>query len=243
MTGQKYHKLPELYTQTKLPVTKQHKPKQDSINKWKYLREVKIPQLDADIELLKQLPAGTAAGSLPEKKTGKKCTVLQRIHSLLGECHWKGLCWDGAIWCRMWKGVVYSTSRSAPSKKGHFDSSLSFQGISLNSTLIQGPNLTSNLVGVLLRFRQEPVALMADIESMFHQVRVAERHVNFLRFLWWPSGDTSQPLREYRMTYSGQHPHQAVRVLPLHKLQRTSNISSPEKQWKQLRAISMSMIV
>lgn len=53
-----------------------------------------------------------------------------------------------------------------------FDCSASFQGTSLNNKLIQGPNLTSDLVGVLLRSRQEPVALMADIESMFHQVRL-----------------------------------------------------------------------
>lgn len=27
-----------------------------------------------------------------------------------------------------------------------------------------------------------------------------EKHVDFLRFLWWPNGDTSQLLQEYRMT-------------------------------------------
>lgn len=41
---------------------------------------------------------------------------------------------------------------------------------------------------------------MADIESMFHQVRVMENHVDFLRFLWWPNGDLSQPVKEHRMT-------------------------------------------
>ena len=36
--------------------------------------------------------------------------------------------------------------------------------------LHQGPDLTNNLVGVLLRFQQDEVALMADIQAMFHQV-------------------------------------------------------------------------
>ena len=36
----------------------------------------------------------------------------------------------------------------------------------------QGPDLTHSLVGVLSRFRQERLALMSDIEAMFHQVRV-----------------------------------------------------------------------
>ena len=81
-----------------------------------------------------------------------------------------------------------------------FDCSASFQGTSLNDELIQGPNLTNTLLGVLIRFRQEPVAMMADIEGMFHQVKVTPADKNFLRFLWWPSGDISQNLVEYRMT-------------------------------------------
>lgn len=42
-------------------------------------------------------------------------------------------------------------------------------------------------------------ALMADIEGMFHQVRVNKEDSNFLRFLWWPNGDVNQPLAQYRM--------------------------------------------
>ena len=63
-----------------------------------------------------------------------------------------------------------------------------YQGTSLNSELL-GPDLTDSLVGVLLRFRSEPVALMADIRSMFHQVRVSKSDIDFLRFLWWRDGD------------------------------------------------------
>lgn len=44
------------------------------------------------------------------------------------------------------------------------------------------------------------VAVMADIKAMYHQVRVAKQDVDFLRFLWWPGGDLTQPLTEYRMT-------------------------------------------
>ena len=33
---------------------------------------------------------------------------------------------------------------------------------------------------------------------MFHQVRVSEKHVDFLCFLWWPKGDTSQSPVEHR---------------------------------------------
>ncbi|XP_071842702.1 uncharacterized protein [Apostichopus japonicus] len=45
----------------------------------------------------------------------------------------------------------------------------------------------------------EPIALMADIEAMFYQVRVQREHRDLLRFVWWPDGNTDQPLREYKM--------------------------------------------
>lgn len=55
-------------------------------------------------------------------------------------------------------------------------------------------------MGVLLRFRQEPVASMCDIESMFHQIGVTEECRDFLRFLSWEGGDLSKDPAEFRMT-------------------------------------------
>lgn len=80
-----------------------------------------------------------------------------------------------------------------------FDCGATFKGVSLNTELLQGPNLTSSLLGVLMRFRQHPVAFMGDIQAMFHQVNVPEEDRNFLRFLWWPGGDTTQAPVPYRM--------------------------------------------
>ena len=59
--------------------------------------------------------------------------------------------------------------------------------------------MNNTLVGVLTRFRQEPVALVSDIESMFNQVHVTPDHCDALRFLWWPGGDVDQSSQEYRM--------------------------------------------
>ena len=81
-----------------------------------------------------------------------------------------------------------------------FDCSAKYQGCSLNDKLMQGPDLTNSFVGVLIRFRQERVALMADIEAMFYQVRVPKDQHKYLRFLWWPGGDLESELSEYRMS-------------------------------------------
>ena len=80
-----------------------------------------------------------------------------------------------------------------------FDCSASFQGTSLNDQLLQGPDLTNSLVGVLLRFREHSVAFTGDVESMFYQVRVPEAQRCYLRFLWWPDGDLNVALVEYEM--------------------------------------------
>ena len=54
-------------------------------------------------------------------------------------------------------------------------------------------------MGVLLRFREEAVALMADVEAMFHQVRVCADDIDVLRFLWFPNNDLSQEPEEHQM--------------------------------------------
>ena len=43
------------------------------------------------------------------------------------------------------------------------------------------------------------VAIAVDIKAMFHLVKVPDKDMNWLRFLWWPGGDKSQLLEEYQM--------------------------------------------
>ena len=81
-----------------------------------------------------------------------------------------------------------------------FDCACQFEGTSLNEELLQGPDFANSLSDVLLRFRKESIALMADIEGMFLQVKVPEDQRDFLRFLWWPNGNILQSPKEYRMT-------------------------------------------
>ena len=80
-----------------------------------------------------------------------------------------------------------------------FDCSCSYAGFCLNKKLMQGPNLASSLVGVLTRFRTEQFAFMADVDSMFYQVRIPEDQRSYVRFLWWSNGNTDSPLEDYQM--------------------------------------------
>ena len=59
-----------------------------------------------------------------------------------------------------------------------------FHGASLNKSLLTAPDLLQNLIYVLLRFRQHPYAVSADIEGMFLQVGVLPSDQPSLRSLW-----------------------------------------------------------
>lgn len=80
-----------------------------------------------------------------------------------------------------------------------FDCSAKYKGSALNDYLLSGPDLTNSLFGVLCRFRRENVAVMCDVQKMFHRFHVHPEDRDYLRFLWYPEGDTSTDPLEYRM--------------------------------------------
>ena len=104
---------------------------------------------------------------------------------------------DGKVWYLPHHPVV---NPNKDKSRIVFDCAAQHLGVSLNSKVMQGPDLTNKLIGVLTRFRLHQIALMADVEAMFHQVRVKANDQDALRFLWWPRGNTSEVPRIYRMT-------------------------------------------
>ena len=75
-----------------------------------------------------------------------------------------------------------------PNKPGKirviFNLSPDFHETSINKALLPGPDLTNQIVGVLLQFRKGQIAVTGYIEAMYHQVKVAQNQRCFLRFLW-----------------------------------------------------------
>ena len=56
-----------------------------------------------------------------------------------------------------------------------FDCAAQYDNCSLNKQLLKGPDFLNSLVGVLTKFRMEKVAVVGDIEQMFHQVLVGPK--------------------------------------------------------------------
>ena len=91
-----------------------------------------------------------------------------------------------------YKGPVHYISHHeivGPEKKSTpirivFNSSASYKGHRLNDYWMKGPDLLNNLFGVLLRFRENEVAISADVSKMYHRVLIPEQDQHVHRYLW-----------------------------------------------------------
>ncbi|XP_068223649.1 uncharacterized protein [Palaemon carinicauda] len=108
--------------------------------------------------------------------------------------------------------------------RGVFDSSAKCNEVSLNSVLLTGPNLTNDLLGMLIRFGKEMVAVTADIQHMFHCFLEREDHCNYLQFLWHKDNDIENDLIEHRMRVHvfGNSPSPAIATLGLRRTAQAS---------------------
>lgn len=94
---------------------------------------------------------------------------------------------------REWTGPKYYISHLAVNNPKStstpvrivFNSSQSFRGTSLNACLAKGPDsYLNNLLGILLRWREESIALVADIKKMYNSIFISEIEQHTHRFLW-----------------------------------------------------------
>jgi hypothetical protein len=78
-----------------------------------------------------------------------------------------------------------------------FNSSVQYNGISLNDMLHQGSDLLTSQVAVLFRFRKFPVPIAGDIEKMYHQVYVPASDQSTIRFLYQAPG-INELIKEFK---------------------------------------------
>ena len=79
-------------------------------------------------------------------------------------------------------------SKSTPGRVV-YNSSQMYKGYSLNSSWDLGPDVMSNLHGVLLRFRKDQVGGQGDMTKMFYMVRVTKEEEMCQLFVWQFKGE------------------------------------------------------
>ncbi|GFW23877.1 integrase catalytic domain-containing protein [Trichonephila clavipes] len=96
------------------------------------------------------------------------------------------------------RGVVRDTSCTTKLRVVFDASSKTSSGLSLNDLLMVGPRVQPELFPILIQFRIFSVAICADVEKMFRQIKVHEEDVDWERILWRDS--PTEPIRENRLT-------------------------------------------
>ncbi|GFT02234.1 DUF1758 domain-containing protein [Trichonephila clavipes] len=81
-----------------------------------------------------------------------------------------------------------------------FDASAkSTSGYSLNDILMVGPRVQRDVYPILLSFRTFQIAVCADLEKMFRQIRISSEDTNWQRILW-RDNPKEETVKEYRLT-------------------------------------------
>lgn len=96
-----------------------------------------------------------------------------------------------------------------------YDCLAKYRGSFLNDQLLQGPDVTNTLVGVLTQFREDSVAFMTDVEAMFYRVRVQPDDCKYLRFFvaTWRSRKRTRGISDVHLFDGASSPSCATYVL------------------------------
>ncbi|CAK1584951.1 unnamed protein product [Parnassius mnemosyne] len=100
-------------------------------------------------------------------------------------------------------------------------------GVSLNNDLLVGPVLQPDLRHIVLRWRQHPIILVADLVKMYRQIKVTKEHCNFQRIVWRDQSGNMQYYRLLRVTFgTNSAPYLAVKVLQQLSVDEGKNFKS-----------------
>ena len=110
-----------------------------------------------------------------------------------------------------------------------FNSSAKINGTSLNKCLAKGPSLLNNMLGILLRFRQNEFAFIGDISKMYHSIDIPYEDQLTHLFLWRDL-DQNVPPKTYAIAVvnMGDRPSAAIVQTALRKSAEAAESIYPE---------------
>ena len=169
--------------------------------------QTKLPIRDRDVKMPNNKPQAEMYAARLRTRLSKNNELNQKYANFMTKLETSGYAEmvppeevhrdDGKVWYLPHHSV--QNPKKPDKVRVVFNCPVKYKGTSLNDQLLQGPDMTNRLVGVLMRWRRESVAMMADVESMFYQVQVQPSDCDLLRYLWWPNGDINKDIAEYRM--------------------------------------------
>jgi hypothetical protein len=92
--------------------------------------------------------------------------------------------------------AVFKEEKETTKVRIVYDAAAEYAGKSLNEQMLTGPKLQKDIVEIMMRFREKPIALVGDIKEMFNQVVLAPADRRYHRLLWRDL-DTLRPIETY----------------------------------------------
>ena len=90
------------------------------------------------------------------------------------------------------------------------------------------PDLLQNLIGIIFRFREQKIAITADIEAMFLQVKVPPEDCKVLRFLWRDNPNEPIKVFEYGRHIFGANSSPTCANFALQQVAKDNAHESPQ---------------
>lgn len=113
------------------------------------------------------------------------------------------------------QAVIRETSSTTKLRVVFDASSKSSTGVSLNDQLLTGPTIQSTLFSIIMKWRKYKVAITADVEKMYRQIKINDADHNYQRIVWRSS--PTQRINEYQLrtvTYgTSAAPYLAIKTL------------------------------
>lgn len=98
----------------------------------------------------------------------------------------------------------------------------------INDYWAKGPDMLNDMLGVLMRFRQERVAIVGDIAKMYNTVKISETDQHTHRFVWRDMKTCKRPDHYVLTTVTfGDRPSGAIAMMAL---RRTAEMSSSDSK-------------
>ncbi|XP_022096435.1 uncharacterized protein LOC110982378 [Acanthaster planci] len=207
--------LPTVIEKDNIPSDRDEIPSPDLCRKFQHLSQIagKIPDIREDVDVLLMIGRNCPEPLKAEARLrnllrtlNRKTELMREYQAFLGKIldmkHATPVQIDeptpanGTTWYLPHFPVRHPKK---PDIRVVFDASSEFNGISLNQVLLQGPDQMDTLLGILLRFRVDKVAVMGDGEKMFHNFHVTPNHRNFLRILWFQDNNPEKAIVHHRM--------------------------------------------
>ena len=113
--------------------------------------------------------------------------------------------------------VIKEDSTSTPVRIV-FNASAAFMGHRLNDYWAKGPNVLTDMLAVMLRFRQYTVAVVGDIRKMYNTIKLSTVDQHTHRFLWRWLDISGDPIHYILLTVTfGDRPSGVIAIVALRK--------------------------